>query len=270
MAKRIPPSPQPRQMREMADDEKHRESEQRKDPEQHALTHEDGDAETSGAPPDNAPEALSHETKQSRERNAQSAHAHEQRDPKWLGASAPKRVGNEKGRKHSTDGAGGHGYAPAIAHGEESGYGPADAAPGAHPRFGRQSAYGPHDDYAGTGREASGTAAAKAPVKSPSQARRVQWPEGTVGAPSTSDAEVHDAIRRTLADAIDIDVSHVEVSVTSGEVLLTGYVPERWMQHVVQTEVAKVAGVRGIDNQLHERRVKAMSRPGESQEGHKI
>ncbi|VVE62371.1 transport-associated protein [Pandoraea captiosa] len=295
MAKRIPPSPKPRQMREMASDEKQREQDQWQH-QHHALTHEDGDAETSGAQPaesDRAEQVQSHEARQSRERDAQAAHAHQQRDPKWLGASEPKRAGTKReskgngdvpaaagtdGRaKHSTSGSGGHGYAPEIAHGEESGYGPADAAPGAHPRFGRQSGYGPHDDYAGTGRDAAGFADAGGAVKSPSEARRVDWPEGTVGAPRTekrssarSDAAVHDDIRKTLSDAIDLDISHVEVTVTSGLVLLTGYVPERWMQHVVQTEVAKVEGVLGVDNRLHERRVKAMSRPGESQEGHKI
>ncbi|MCE4059432.1 BON domain-containing protein [Pandoraea sputorum] len=85
-----------------------------------------------------------------------------------------------------------------------------------------------------------------------------------------ADGAVHDAIRKSLSGAVDLDVSHVEVTVTSGLVLLTGYVPERWMQHVVQTEVEKVDGVKGVDNQLHERRMKSMSRPGESQEGHKI
>ncbi|MFK0375877.1 BON domain-containing protein [Pandoraea sp. NPDC090278] len=112
--------------------------------------------------------------------------------------------------------------------------------------------------------------------RSPSQSQRVDWPEGTVGidpmdaADAVADGAVHDAIRKSLTNAIDLDVSHVEVTVTSGLVLLTGYVPERWMQHVVQMEVEKVDGVKGVDNRLHERRMKSMSRPGESQEGHKI
>ncbi|WP_374624956.1 BON domain-containing protein [Pandoraea sp.] len=81
---------------------------------------------------------------------------------------------------------------------------------------------------------------------------------------------MRDDVRKALVDAQDLDVSHVEVTVISGLALLTGYVPDRWMQHVVQTVVSKVPGVRGVDNRLHERRGKAMSRPGESQEGHKI
>jgi osmotically-inducible protein OsmY len=88
--------------------------------------------------------------------------------------------------------------------------------------------------------------------------------------PSPADIKVRDDVRKALAEARDLEVSHVEVTVTSGLVLLTGFVPERWMQHVVQTVVSKVPGVKGVDNQLHERREKAMSRPGESQEGHKI
>ncbi|VVD75229.1 transport-associated protein [Pandoraea capi] len=328
MAKRIPPSPTLPATRRAAPDKAKYASEHQ----QHALTHEDGDAETSGVPAsatqasDDTGKAQTHEAKQSSEREAQAARAHDQRDPKWLGASAPKGRATAGSRTDSTGDAGGHGYAPEIAHGEESGYGPADAAPGAHPRFGRQSAYGPHDDYAGTGRNASD---AVPQPKSPSKARRVEWPEGTVGAQeienvddiageaglasgsrgrsseggsvgsrerghasagaegqsrgttkvsvqarsrdsSRSDPAIHDDIRKTLSAAVDLDVSHVEVTVTSGLVLLTGFVPERWMQHVVQTEVSKVEGVLGVDNRLHERRIKAMSRPGESQTGHKI
>ncbi|VVD61030.1 transport-associated protein [Pandoraea aquatica] len=93
---------------------------------------------------------------------------------------------------------------------------------------------------------------------------------GSGGGDAQADGAVHDAIRESLSAAIDLDVSHVEVTVTSGLVLLTGYVPERWMQHVVQTEVERIDGVKGVDNRLHERRMKSMSRPGESQEGHKI
>ncbi|ODP32437.1 BON domain-containing protein [Pandoraea sp. ISTKB] len=323
MAKRIPPSPKLPATRKVADDGAKYESERQ----QHALTHEDGDAETSGAQTSgDTSNAQTHEAKQSSEREAQAARAHDQRDPKWLGASAPKEHAARGSKTDSTEDAGGHGYAPEIAHGEESGYGPADAAPGAHPRFGRQSAYGPHDDYAGTGRHASDSAPQ---VKRPSTAHRVDWPDGTVGAQeitnveniageaglasgsrgrsseggnvgsrerghasagaegqsqettkvsvqarsrdsSRSDSAIHDDIRKTLIAAIDLDVSHVEVTVTSGLVLLTGDVPERWMQHVVQTEVSKVEGVLGVDNRLHERRVEAMSRPGESQTGHKI
>lgn len=317
MAKRIPPSPTSPARRGTADEGTQYERQ--------ALTHEDGDAETNGAStgaPDAPDEAEPHEARQSVARDAQTAQARKQSDPAWLGASTPKRGKAEAGDKGSS---GGHGYAPEIAHGKDSGYGPADAAPGAHPRFGRESAYGPHDDYAGTGRDAGG---AQPTVKSPSQAGDVDWPEGTVGVqpeghgrtnetdergiagqatgsrgrsggsaergraspgvdskpretapasvhtrsrrPAPADVAIHDEIRKVLSAARDLDVTHVEVTVTSGLVLLTGYVPERWMQHVVQTEVGKVAGVSGVDNQLHERRGKAMSRPGESQEGHKI
>ncbi|OXS96394.1 hypothetical protein B7H01_04825 [Pandoraea apista] len=335
MAKRIPQTRKPSQDRTASEGTEY---------EQHALTHEDGDAETNGAQAaasEGAADAQTHEARQAAARDAQTAQAQKQCDPAWLGASDPKQrktrgkkpgVGNDgdsdgDSGKDDKSSAGGHGYAPEIAHGEESGYGPADAAPGAHPRFGRQSAYGPHDDYAGTGRDAL---APVPTVRSPSQSRRVEWPEGTEGAdagetsavrneierrttsgeagkatgskgrggdeagrattgvrgkpqetvnatvharsrgPSSADATVRDAVRKALSDARDLEVSHVDVTVASGLVLLTGYVPERWMQHVVQTVVSKVPGVSGVDNRLHERRDKAMSRPGESQEGHKI
>ncbi|VVD72314.1 BON domain-containing protein [Pandoraea fibrosis] len=318
MAKRIPPARKSSQDRTVDAGAQH---------EQHALTHEDGDAETNGAQAsapsssESAADAQTHEARQSAARDAQTAHAQTQNDPAWLGASDAKQ---RKMGKGDTQVGGGHGYAPEIAHGEESGYGPANAAPGAHPRFGRQSAYGPHDDYAGTGRDALD---AVSPVRSPSQSRHVDWPEGTQGAeasseridserkamsgeagqatgskgrggdeaghattrvrgkpqetvnatvharsrgPSSTDIAVRDAVHLALSQARDLDVSHVDISVASGLVLLTGHVPERWMQHVVQTVVSKVAGVSGVDNRLHERRDKAMSRPGESQEGHKI
>ncbi|AJC22283.1 BON domain-containing protein [Pandoraea pulmonicola] len=289
--------------------------------EEHVLTHEDGDAETVGGGgqgsdalngPEGTNSAASHESRQSAMRNAQTAQAVRQSDPAWLGASRPKRGAQQKPSTQTPSKAqagnpggarSGHGYAPEIAHGEESGYGPGDAPPGEHPRFGRQSGYGPHDDYAGTGRNAAGHVPSP---PSPTQSRRVVWPEGTVGAPGdeqtsaraglrgtsqhttslpvqagsrgassapsgdADDAVLRDAVRKALRDAWDLDVSRVEVSVRGGRVLLTGAVPERSMQHVVETVVAKVAGVIGVDNQLHERREKPMSRPGESQEGHKI
>ncbi|WP_353190856.1 BON domain-containing protein [Pandoraea pnomenusa] len=328
MAKRKPSSPA---LPKSSMPHKAADADERTQYEQHALTHEDGDAETNGAQAPASGEAdvpPPHEARQSAARDEQTAQAQKQSDPAWLGASAPKRGGSKGGESS----AGGHGYAPEIAHGKESGYGPADAAPGAHPRFGRQSSYGPHDDYAGTGRDATGHVPS---ARSPSTSRRVEWPEGTVGAqtsqqeapadagrnqqaqgpsgeagqasgsgghggggndrgrasvgipgepqqtahrsvharsrgPSPGDAAVRDEIRQALRDAHDLDASHVDVTVTSGLVLLTGHVPERWMQHVVQTVVSKVPGVTGVDNQLHERRGKAMSRPGESQEGHKI
>jgi osmotically-inducible protein OsmY len=73
-----------------------------------------------------------------------------------------------------------------------------------------------------------------------------------------------------LAAVLDLDISHIDITVTAGQVLLTGDVPERWMQHEVQAIVSKSPGVIGVDNRLHERRAQSMSRPGESQEGHKI
>ncbi|VVE65615.1 transport-associated protein [Pandoraea anapnoica] len=232
MAKRNPPSPTPpskTDKRGLADEGTQEGAQYPSEHEQHALTHEDGDAETHGAP------------------------------------------------MPTSDDAG---------------------------------TLQPHDDYAGIGRDASGSVpvvrgpsqsqrvdwpegtvgvdpidAADA-VKRNAKARNVKNIEGEAGQAAGSrgrssgrsdesadveaDGAIHDAIRKSLSDAIDLDVSHVEVTVTSGLVLLTGYVPERWMQHVVQTEVEKVDGVKGVDNRLHERRVKAMSHPGESQEGHKI
>ncbi|VVE38866.1 transport-associated protein [Pandoraea iniqua] len=264
------------------------------------------------SPPKPVPETeQTHEARQSASRDAQSAQAGKQSDPAWLGASAPRsdRSEPEHGAqaKGSNASAGHHGdrgdhsYAPTIAHGTESGYGPADATPGDHPRFGRQSAYGPHDDYAGTGRDASaassntagdadqasgsrGSRGGSEPRKDADTQPRAGVhnvpgePQETAGrtvharsrGPSADDTALRDAVRRALTEARDLDVTNADVTVTSGLVILTGYVPERWMQHVAQTVVAKVAGVTGVDNRLHERRGKTMSRPGESQEGHKI
>lgn len=245
----------------------------------YALTHEDGDDETTGAstPMDERPApAPSHEARQSAAREAQAARASEQCDPAWIGASAEKQGTMNPSRKGAV---GGHGYAPDIAHGEESGYGPANTVPGVHPRFGRQSGYGPHDDYVGTGRN---TAGARPLASRPPSSQRVEWPDGTVEADAaprhditsvaqrSGDEALRDDIHRMLAAVLDLDISHIDITVTAGQVLLTGDVPERWMQHEVQAIVSKSPGVIGVDNRLHERRAQSMSRPGESQEGHKI
>lgn len=282
----------------------------RNDP-HHLLTHEDGDAETLGGQSRGAHDGddttaadteAPLEARQSSARDAQADHAQHHSDPAWLGASSPK-----SGKHAGPAPEGGHGYAPEIAHGEESGYGPQGDVPGEHPRYGRQSSYGPHDDYAGTGRDAAETteSAGKRIPSSPAQSQAVNWPEGTLGAadddaavasgsaaqrvtllgdgqedrppvvrnvrvPTSRDTALFERVRKVLHEARDLDTSLVDVTVTDGLVLLTGYVPEMTMKHVVQTLVEHIDGVTGVDNKLHERKRHDMSLPGESQTGHKI
>ena len=246
MAKRIPPSPtSPVQSRKVDEGKQY---------EQHALTHEDGDAETLGARavPDEESVCGPHDENAVTGRRAPGP-APVMRSPvralriEWP-ASTLGVLPEVHAEQEQTD------QAEAGVAGQAAG---SRGRSGGSAERGRANA-GEREQRDERGERSLPQQTAHASV--PSRSR----------SPTPADAALREDIRKRLSEARDLDVSHVEVTVTSGLVLLTGYVPERWMQHVVQTEVEKVAGVSGVDNQLHERRLKAMSRPGESQEGHKI
>ncbi|EON11676.1 MULTISPECIES: BON domain-containing protein [Pandoraea] len=247
MAKRIPPT------RKSSQDQTADTGEQY---EQHALTHEDGDAETIGAQPPPASEgdadAQKHAARQSATRGAQTLHAQKQSDPAWLGASDPERP-SQSLRVDWPEGTEGVETVrnPRDTEGKTMS-GEAEWATGSRGRDGDEQG------HANAGVRGRPQETANATVHARSRG------------PSSADVAVRNDVREALSEARDLEVSHVDVTVASGLVLLTGYVPERWMKHVVQTVVSKVPGVSGVDNRLHERRDKAMSRPGESQEGHKI
>lgn len=224
--------------------------------EQHALTHEDGDAETIGAPPLPASEsdadARTHAARQSATPGAQTVHAQKQSDRAWLGASAPERPS----RSLRVDW-------PEGTEGVEAVRNPRDTE--------GKTMSGEAERATGSrGRDGDEQGHANADVRGRPQETANATVHARSRGPSSADVTVRDDVRKALSEACDLEVSHVDVTVASGLVLLSGYVPERWMKHVVQTVVSKVPGVSGVDNRLHERRDKAMSRPGESQEGHKI
>lgn len=242
MAKRIPSTPkssaQSGAMNDGAQQEKH------------ALTHEDGDAETIGADP-----RLGHP-------GGGDAHGGSGRssgsvgscvDPNAGGVEVPVRSPSQSGLIDWPDGTIG-----------------VDAAP-AHSEAHAMHLSGEAEPVAGRrGLEGDAPGRTGPHIQGRPQATAHGSVQGRSRGPSPADTALRDDVRKALVDAQDLDVSHVEVTVISGLALLTGYVPDRWMQHVVQTVVSKVPGVSGVDNRLHERRGKAMSRPGESQEGHKI
>ncbi|MDM8355554.1 BON domain-containing protein [Pandoraea communis] len=226
--------------------------------EQHALTHEDGDAETIGAPPlpasalasESDADAQTHAARQSATPGAQTVHAQKQSDPARLGTSDPERPSQSLRVDW-----------PAGTEGVEAALPPRDTE-------GKTTSG--EAEWATEGRDGDEQGHATAGVRGRPQETASATVHARSRGPSSADVAVRDDVRKALSEARDLEVSHVDVTVASGLVLLTGYVPERWMKHVVQTVVSKVPGVSGVDNRLHERRDKAMSRPGESQEGHKI
>ncbi|VVE34640.1 transport-associated protein [Pandoraea horticolens] len=246
MAKRIPPTRKSSQDRGTDEGTQY---------EQHALTHEDGDAETIGAQPsalESDADTQTHATGQPAARGAQTVHAQKQSDPAWLGASDPVRL-SQSLRVDWPEGTKGVEVTPPPRDTEgKTMLGEAEWATGSQ------------------GRDGDGQGHMNAGMRGGPQETANATVHANSRGPSSADVTIRDDVRKALSEARDLEVSHVDVTVASGLVLLTGYVPERWMKHVVQTVVSKVPGVSGVDNRLHERRDKAMSRPGESQEGHKI
>ena len=244
MAKRIPSSPTSSAQSGATSDGAQQEK--------HALMHEDGDAETIGADP-----RLGRQGQGGGDAQGGSGGSGDSVGPGARsnagGVEVPVRSPSQSGLIDWPDGTIGVDAAPT--HSE------ADAMPlsgAAEPAAGRRGPEG-------------GAPGSTAPhLQGRPQATAHGSVQGRSRGPSPADIALRDDVRKALVDAQDLDVSHVEVTVISGLALLTGYVPDRWMQHVVQTVVSKVPGVSGVDNRLHERRGKAMSRPGESQEGHKI
>ncbi len=248
MAKRIPSSPKSSAQSGATNGEAQLEK--------HALMHEDGDAETIGADPRLGRPGGGDAHGGSGGSNVASDVASNVASnvaPDVGGVEVPVRSPSQSGQIDWPDGTIG-----------------ADAAP-AHSEARAVHLSGEAEPVAGRrGLEGDAPGRAGPPIQGRPQATAHGSVQGRSRGPSPADTALRDDVRKALVDAQDLDVSHVEVTVISGLALLTGYVPDRWMQHVVQTVVSKVPGVRGVDNRLHERRGKAMSRPGESQEGHKI
>ena len=65
-----------------------------------------------------------------------------------------------------------------------------------------------------------------------------------------SDDRIRELVCEALADDDHIDASHVEVVVKNGEVLLTGFVEDRWQKRRAEDCIEHLSGVRDVQNQL--------------------
>ena len=65
-----------------------------------------------------------------------------------------------------------------------------------------------------------------------------------------SDARIHEDVCDRLTEHPSIDASDIEVSVTEGDVTLTGRVDSRAVKHLTEVMVETVAGVKEVHNQL--------------------
>ncbi|NUO48306.1 MAG: BON domain-containing protein [Polyangiaceae bacterium] len=83
--------------------------------------------------------------------------------------------------------------------------------------------------------------------------RRVEpqrrYPRGPKGY-RRSDERVKEDVCDRLYHSLDLDSSDVEVKVQSGEVILTGTVPERAMKYRIESTIEDVSGVIDVTNQI--------------------
>lgn len=64
------------------------------------------------------------------------------------------------------------------------------------------------------------------------------------------DVSIHDDVVELLTRHPEVNVADVEVQVDSGEVILTGFVPEEKMKFLAAEVIKKVPGVKEVSNQL--------------------
>lgn len=79
-----------------------------------------------------------------------------------------------------------------------------------------------------------------------------------------SDEKIKDMVCEMLHDDDDIDASRIQVDVKSGEVVLTGTVPDRHMKRAAEDLVERCSGVKDVQNNL---RVQA-EQPSRGNNGH--
>jgi len=65
-----------------------------------------------------------------------------------------------------------------------------------------------------------------------------------------SDDRIKELVREALADDDHIDASHIEVVVKNSEVMLTGLVDERWQKQRAEAVVARLTGIKSVQNQV--------------------
>lgn len=64
------------------------------------------------------------------------------------------------------------------------------------------------------------------------------------------DERIHDEVNDRLTDEWNIDASDIEVNVFDGEVILTGYVADRFQKRTAEDVAESVLGVRNVENRL--------------------
>ena len=68
--------------------------------------------------------------------------------------------------------------------------------------------------------------------------------------PRRSDERITEEVNQALADDDDIDASEIEVSVSSGEVTLSGTVPDRMTKRAAEDCAERVSGVTEVQNHV--------------------
>jgi len=76
-----------------------------------------------------------------------------------------------------------------------------------------------------------------------------RYPRGPKGY-RRSDERVKEDVCDRLYHSLDLDSSDVEVKVQSGEVILTGTVPERSMKYRIESTIEDISGVVDVTNQI--------------------
>jgi osmotically-inducible protein OsmY len=66
-----------------------------------------------------------------------------------------------------------------------------------------------------------------------------------------SDERLREDICEALIENIDIDASDIEVQVKSGEITLTGSVPDKWMKYSAEDVIENMSHVTDIQNDLY-------------------
>ncbi len=77
--------------------------------------------------------------------------------------------------------------------------------------------------------------------------------------PRAADRDIAAAVRKIVAVACDC--LNVDVLVASGEVTLTGSVPERWMQLEIEHAALHVRGVRSVVSRIYTLNRKCITSP---------
>ncbi len=71
---------------------------------------------------------------------------------------------------------------------------------------------------------------------------------------SRSDERITEDLNERLMQDEDIDATHINVSVSNGEVTLEGTVEQRWMKHRIEDLAERCSGVKDVENRIRVKR----------------